>query len=382
MQRAVKQAYPEADVTYQFIDRGNITNITSGYIDLLGQRIDAMPMLVLKEDERIWLSQFDFFPVKYLDYLENFRFDPREVEFSLSANHNLKLEVRGNWANTILWEVPLLALISETYYEIIDTNWEKNPKFYYEKSRQKGLRLSKAGCIFSDFGTRRRRSYAMHEEVVRAFSELPHFLPSGKSAFAGTSNVHLARKFGLQPIGTMAHEWIMGHAGLFGIRDANRHALEVWRNVFAGQLSIALTDTYTTDLFLLDFDKELSEHYDGVRQDSGSPIFFTDDIIAHYQKHGIDPATKKIIFSDSLNVEKAIEYHNYVGSNANPSFGIGTHFTNDFENSPALDIVIKMASINDIPVVKISDDIAKATGDSKFEQEAIEIINNAIGVIS
>lgn len=379
MQRAVQQSYPDAYVTYRFIDRGNIRNITSEFIELLGQRIEAMSAVVLKEDERIWLSQFDFFPVKYLNYLENFRFDPREVNLSLNTNHNLNLEIHGNWANTILWEVPLLALISETYYEIIDTDWEKDPKMYYEKSLQKGIKLSKAGCTFSDFGSRRRRSYAMQKEVVRAFTDLPHFLPSGKSTFAGTSNVHLARKFSLQPIGTMAHEWIMGHAGLFGVRNANRHALEVWRNIFAGQLAIALTDTYTTALFLLDFNRELSEYYDGVRQDSGNPISFTDEILAHYLKHGIAPKAKKIIFSDSLSVEKAIEYHNYVGSDAIPSFGIGTHFTNDFENSPALDIVIKMASINDIPVVKISDDFAKATGDSKFEWEAIKIINNAIG---
>lgn len=379
MQRAVLQCHPEAVVCYHFIKRGKIKPLSPQFLERLKLRVEEMSALALTPPERTWLSQFNFFNGDYLDYLQAFRFDPGEVDLLLTDAGHLNLKVRGIWAHTILWEVPLLAMISETYFELIDTQWSDDREAYYDKTLKKGLKLSRVGCLFVDFGTRRRRSYALHEEAVRAFCDLPHYLKNVMSTFTWTSNVYLARKSGIQPIGTMAHEWIMGHAGLYGIRHANQHAFEAWQKVFTGQLGIALTDTYTNALFLLDFRSELAETFEGVRHDSGSPYIFIDDILAHYEKHAIYPMTKKLVFSDSLNVDKAIAIEKYINSRVKTSYGIGTHFTNDIDNSPALDIVIKMIAINNTSVVKISDDIAKATGDLRSEQQAIALIEKAIG---
>ena len=190
--------------------------------------------------------------------------------------------------------------------------------------------------------------------MVRVLSDNPGFL--------GTSNVHLAHAHDVQPVGTMAHEWIMAHSTLAGLRHANRFALKAWRKVYRGQLAIALTDTYTSEVFFRDFDFYYARVYDGVRQDSGPPLEFADQVVAHYKKLRIDPATKTIIFSDGLNAETAVRLKNHCGARIRCAFGIGTNLTNDFERSEALNIVIKLVGIDGVPVVKLTDDPAKATG--------------------
>lgn len=380
MQRAVWERYPDARVSYQFISRRKPETFTPDFLEELQRRITALSELALTSSERQWLEQFPFFSKDYLDFLEGYRFNPSEVTSSLTADGVLVLEVGGNWARTILWEVPLLALISETYYELNDPDWPYDAEAYYEKTIEKGGALAEGGCLFADFGTRRRRSYSVQESVVRALVDLPKRLPPERtSTFGGTSNVHLAHRFGVAPVGTMAHEWIMGHAGLFGVRQANRKAMEAWLDVFQGRLGIALTDTYTSALFRHDFTRDLAEAIEGVRQDSGSPERFADDFTSHYRKLGIDPAQKKFVFSDSLTTLRAREIANYVHGRAKPMFGIGTHLTNDFSHQPALDIVIKMTSINEAPVVKISDDPLKATGEKGAIKEAIQVIEEITG---
>ena len=184
--------------------------------------------------------------------------------------------------------------------------------------------------------------------------------------FVGTSNVYLAMKYGVKPIGTMAHEWIQGHCVLGGIRHANRYALDAWTRVYRGNLGIALTDTYGTNAFLEDFDTYLAKLFDGVRHDSGDPFRFVDKIVAHYKKLGINPRSKTIVFSDNLKPTTCIALLHYCEDNdICCSFGIGTNFTNDFPLSPlkALNMVIKLVRLNGIPVVKLSDDLGKIIGD-------------------
>jgi nicotinate phosphoribosyltransferase len=256
--------------------------------------------------------------------------------------------------------VPLLALISETYYEEIDTAWtdEGQDELMIEKS----ARLTAAGVIWGDFGTRRRRNFEAQERVVRICKDNPNF--------TGTSNVYLAMKYGVKALGTMAHEWIMAHSALFSLRHANRYALEAWNNVYQGALGTALPDTFGTDSFLRDFNGVLARLFDSVRHDSGDPYEWAEKFFAHYSKVGIDRRSKPLGFTDGNDVDSAIAIHQWVeGKDGKCWFGIGTSMTNDFgPASPAVSIVIKLSEVVDpsgvvIPVVKLSDTKAKATGD-------------------
>jgi nicotinate phosphoribosyltransferase len=353
MQQAVLELYPAACVAYEFINRRPSDRFNEALFDALTQSIQEMSRLHLRRDERQFLKQqCPYLKPAYLEYLEKYRYDPHEVDAGLDDQGSLSIAIRGSWQRAILWEVPLLALVSELYGKHVDTHWTSDGQA--EKIAAKSSVLRRAGCVFADFGTRRRRSYATQELVVGALR--------GNPGFVGTSNVHLAHLYQLKPIGTMAHEWIMAHSVLGGLRHANRFALQAWYRVYHGQLGIALTDTYTTRAFLDDFDASCAGLYDGVRQDSGCPFEFADLLIEHYRKLGIDPTTKTIVFSDGLSPELAARLNAHCQGRIGCSFGIGTNLTNDFEGSAALNIVIKLTSVDGIAVAKLTDDPAKASG--------------------
>lgn len=354
MQWAVLEQYPNAQVEYRFTNRGD-QRFNDLFLIRLQTEIKNMQILALTEAEEAWLQKtIPFLPPQYIAYLKNYRYDPTEVETKLTEDNNLQLTVKGSWHSTILWEVPLLALISELYFKYVEVDWE-TPSFY-DIAIAKSKRLGEAGCLFADFGTRRRRSATAHLGTISG-------LIDGSKNFVGTSNVHLAQLFNYRPIGTMAHEWIMGISELEGLKHANRHALNKWMEVYRARLGIALTDTFGTDAFFDDFDTLLAHSYDGVRHDSGDPFEFGEKTISAYKKLGIDPKSKTIVFSDSLNVDKAIAIQERFYGRIGVSFGIGTHFSNDIPDSQPLNIVIKLRSINNIDVVKLSDDPGKATGD-------------------
>jgi nicotinate phosphoribosyltransferase len=228
------------------------------------------------------------------------------------------------------------------------------------KTKAKIEAYERLGVTVAEFGTRRRHSFYVHELVVQTLRKY-------EKSFVGTSNVHLAHKYRSRPIGTHAHEWFMFHAAKFGFKMANTMALEHWVDVYRGDLGIALSDTFTTDEFYEIFDKKFSKLFDGVRHDSGDPILFADKTISHYRQLGIDPLSKTIIFSDGLNYEKVERIANYCKNKIGFSFGIGTNFTNDAGPRP-MNIVMKMTeALPDsepwTPVVKLSDEPAKYTGD-------------------
>ena len=223
----------------------------------------------------------------------------------------------------------------------------------------------------ADFGTRRRRSYEIHRLVIENLHDV----------LVGTSNVHLAEQFDITPIGTHAHEWFMFHGAKYGYQSATYKSLEKWSDTYRGSLGIALTDTYTTDVFLQDFDMYFAKLFDGVRHDSGDPIEFGEKIIEHYKSLGIDPMSKTIVFSDGLNVPKAVEITEHFRNKIKTSFGIGTNLTNDTGVIP-LNMVIKLSGIYDrnsrkIHAVKLSDNVGKNTSDS---QEAIENCKFTLGL--
>jgi nicotinate phosphoribosyltransferase len=364
MGNAVFQEYPDAQVKYKFIDRGSTRPDGFKYGVLpynLQQAIKQMAKLKLEDHELTYLAGYGF-PTSYIDFLEDFRYNPEEVVIGESSRGDLEITVSGPWKSAIMWEVPLLALVSELTLEH-ETNAlkKKTGKLIAGYAAAQGAKATFMGdCKFSEFGTRRRRSFEVQEAVVREFR--------GHANCVGTSNVYLAKKYNMAPMGTVAHEWYMGVSALEGLSHANKHALRIWlKHLPNGLPKLALPDTFSTEVFLLDFDKQLANEYDSVRQDSGDPRSFANKILNHYRKWNVDPKTKGIVFSDGLDAGQAVVlYDLYKNSFKSVSVGIGTNFTNDFVpfgGTKAMNIVMKLSEVNGVPVVKISDVDTKATGD-------------------
>ncbi len=372
MMQAVWLKQPEAQARYEFINRRLTDRFSEDCLGRIRDRVSNLCNVKLHAEEEAYLRGLGLFRDDFLAYLRTFQLSAGQVEMRLEDGQ-LRIVIEGPWVETILWEVPLMAIISECYFEFVQTDWDRNVGAYFQRAIEKGRRLTDGGCAFADFGTRRRRSYAAHEAVVCAFNE-----PSIRCV--GTSNVHFARKYGMRPIGTMAHEWIMAYAGLVGVRQANGAALRAWRDVYGDKLNTALTDTYTTDLFLEDFRGELAQAYGAVRQDSGDPLEFVDKMLRFYEEQGINARERQIVFSDGLNVDKALEIQAQVQGRFRAAYGIGTHFTNDFPDARALNMVIKLFAINGCPVAKISDDRGKGSGAPHAVSDALAAIDAALAL--
>ena len=359
MQNAVVKLFPSQIVKYEFINRGKHF-FPENFGQELKRLVDDMAHLKLTKEEKQFMAKTcPYIDLPYLDFLEGYRYDPSEVKIIQEGN-DLKVSVEGLWYRTILWEVPLLALISELHYIMNHMERDSN-EIIIDKTLDKADHLNKLGVNFAEFGTRRRHSYNVQNIVVDALKK------RATNTFIGTSNVHFAMKYGVKPIGTHAHEWFMFHAAEYGFKMANEIALEQWVDVYRGDLGVALSDTFTNDVFFEQFDKKFSKLFDGVRHDSGDPLEFADKTIRHYEKHGINPLYKYIIFSDGLNLEKVEEITNYCRGKIGISFGIGTNLTNDVGLKP-MNIVMKLigvqASNKDwIPTIKLSDEKNKYTGD-------------------
>lgn len=366
-QQAVLEKFPNANAVYHFINRRPTNKFTEYFMKVFHERLNEFKNLTLKDDECEFLRKTGYFKDSYLRYLKDYRFDPNEVYATL-IDENLNITISGKWHKTILWEVRLMAMISQTYFEVCDINWDNDNQINH--FTQKCINFVKNDLSVIEFGTRRRRSFETQKTII-------NFDVENEKVLIGTSNVHFAMKYDINVVGTFAHEWVMGNSALCSLRHANKHALENWADVYNGQLGIALTDTYTTDVFLKDFDSKLSRLYDGVRHDSGDPLIFADKMVEHYKKLGIKPSTKKIIFSDGLNTKKCIDIAKYCEKiRIGCVFGVGTDLTNDFQNSPALNMVIKLYSIDNINVVKLSDAPTKATGEESALAEAQYVFFN------
>jgi nicotinate phosphoribosyltransferase len=354
---AVMATHPSLKVKYKFTDR-NGTIYPKGFAHELSFEVTKMSELCLKDSEAEYLETLDLFPPHFIEVLKSYRFDPKELKITQDPEGHLEIGIEGFWWKTILWEVPLMALISELYF--IETNQEVDIHGFAGKDIDKAVLMSKHGAHFADFGTRRRYSFANQERIVDLFKSM------GYKEFVGTSNVHLAMTNRVKPIGTMAHEWIMVYAALYGYKMSNKLALDGWADVYDGDLGIALSDTFTTGVFFKTFTKKLAKLFDGVRHDSGDAFEFTDKVIAHYKSLGIDPMSKVIVFSDGLNPQLAVEIKEYCVGKIKSSFGIGTNFSNDVGVKP-LNIVIKVSDVliedDWYPCVKLSDNPGKHTGD-------------------
>jgi nicotinate phosphoribosyltransferase len=362
MQQAVHRLYPWAEAQYVFINRGG-ADFPEGFGKKLQGCINAMADLRLSDEEATYLATTcDFLSPVYIDYLKSYRYDPHEVGVEQRCDE-LILHVRGPWYRTILWEVPLMAMISELYCKNSWVSHQYTDEKCSAVNTAKAERFVKEGVKLADFGTRRRFSFANQDKVIQ------DFLSVSPRAMLGTSNVYFARKHEIKPIGTHAHEWFMFHGAVNGYRMANQTAMDAWSQVYQGDLGIALTDTYTTDVFFDSFDSVKARLFDGVRHDSGDPIIFANKVIDHYLSLGINPAFKTIVFSDSLTTEKAVMLNSHCKGKIKCSFGIGTHLTNDV-GIKALNMVIKLSRCKPHPntpwmyAVKLSDSTGKHTGDA------------------
>ncbi len=370
MQQGVIRLFPYAKARYQFINRGKHV-FPEGFAQLLRKSVDQMALLQLTKEEKKFLKKTcPYLDPLYLDFLEGYRFNPEEVHIE-QAGGDLKVRIEGLWYRTILWEVPLMSLISELFYVAANAVRESNESII-ARSKEKIEKFKKLGVTVAEFGARRRYSYEVHRLVLHTMQQY------GKGSFIGTSNVHMAMIYNEKPIGTHAHEWFMFHAAHYGFKMSNALGLENWVKVYRGDLGIALSDTYTTDVFLQQFDKMFSKLFDGVRHDSGDPLIFADKVIEHYKSMGIDPLSKTIIFSDALNYDKVERIATYCEGKIKMSFGIGTNLTNDAGPEP-MNIVIKMIETsphNDswTEVVKLSDEKGKYTGNPETIQLAKEIL--------
>lgn len=358
MQYGVIKLFPRAKARYQFINRGKHI-FPEGFDKILRKAVDALASLRLTSEEKRFLTEnCPYLDPTYLDFLQGYCYNPAEVSINQNGP-DLEVTIEGHWYRTILWEVPLMALICELYYQT--TGQIRMPgDQIYAITKQKMERYQALGITVADFGTRRRHSFEVHNMVMETLKSY------GGQTFVGTSNVYLAMKHQTKPIGTHAHEWFMFHGAKYGFKMANELALEHWTNIYRGDLGIALSDTYTTDVFFEQFDKKFSKLFDGVRHDSGDPLEFAEKTIRHYQRMGIDPKSKTIIFSDSLNTSKVERIVNFCRGRIGMSFGIGTNLTNDVGLKP-MNIVIKMVETqpegqNWTPVVKLSDEKEKHTG--------------------
>lgn len=359
MQNAVCKLFPKEIVRYTFINRDN-REFPDNFGEELKRIIDTFRGLILSKKEKEFLRENWYYisPV-YIDFLNGYRYDPNEVKIR-QEGPKLFVEVIGPWYRTILWEVPLMSVISQLYFELTSPS-TMSRKEREKINKEKAEALAALNARFADFATRRRYSYNNHAEVVT------DLIKYGQDNFIGTSNPHIARINGLTSIGTQAHEWYQFHGAKYGFRMANEMGMKNWVDVYEGQLGIALPDTYTSDVFFKSFNGLYARTFDGLRHDSGPPVDFTRKAINHYDYLRIDSTTKTLVFSDSIsNIEKVAQISEACNDYIRHSYGIGTWFGNDVGVKP-LNIVVKMTGVlfdeQWIPTVKLSDDLGKNTGD-------------------
>ena len=381
---AVIDNYPRAQVKYVFVDR-NETVYPEGFADEVNRQIALLENVVITEDEVAFMKRKCYYiPDWFYRYLRGFRFNREWVKAWQDDEGHLHIEIEGYWSDTILLEVKLLAIISELYYLFTGQVETLDYETYYTKSYAKAERLLSAGCVYSDFGTRRRASFEAEDVVMRDCQHAHHY--PGK--FVGTSNVYLAMKYDLLPIGTMAHEFVCAIGGMYGPQMANFMAMEAWRHTFRGALGTYLYDSFGWDIFSLNFSEDFANLFKGLRVDSGDNFEQLDKIVEKYQSLGIDSHTKQVTFSNALDVERAIAIHRYAADKCQPSFGIGTHFTNDFPGIRPMNIVIKLVAVKITEswdfyneTCKISEDKGKYTGKPEVIKRFMAALHMKGGIV-
>jgi nicotinate phosphoribosyltransferase len=351
MMQVVLHHFPGAQVEYRFTCRTPGIDLAP-YLDEIAGEIAELCRLRFRDEELVYLRGLRFMKSDFVDFLGLFQFNQKYIRLApAGAAGEVDITIRGPWLHTILYEIPVLAIVSEVYFRRTQPGADLG-----EGRRRLAQKIALVRKVepelefrISDFGTRRRFSLAWHEEVIRTLKdEVPQY-------FAGTSNVLMAMRHEVTPLGTLAHEYMQACQALGPrLRDAQVFALDKWAQEYRGDLGIALSDTYGTEAFLRDFDMYFCKLFDGARHDSGDPFEWGEKMIAHYRKNRVDPRNKTLIFSDQLSFPLAIDIARRFHDRARTAFGIGTNLTNDVGFEP-INIVIKMTECNGQPVAKVSD---------------------------
>jgi nicotinate phosphoribosyltransferase len=380
MMQVVLHQFPGAEVEYRFKCRnagapgiGNLAPFASE----IREEIRALCTLQFQDAELAYLKGLRFIKSDFVDFLALFRLNEKCVSVSALPNGEIDVSIKGPWLHTILFEIPVLAIINEVYFR----NTQKAPKLDVGRQRlQKKIGELQADGLqelkIADYGTRRRFGKAWHEEVLRTLAA--QLATGARGQFAGTSNVLFAMKLALTPLGTMAHEYLQACQALGPrLRDSQVFGFESWAREYRGDLGIALSDVYGMSAFLRDFDLYFCKLFDGARHDSGDPFQWGERMIAHYVKNRVDPRTKTLIFSDALTVPRTIELYKQFRGRCQLAFGIGTNLTNDLGYEP-LQIVMKMIRCNGQPVAKLSDTPSKNMCDDEkylaYLRQVFEIV--------
>ncbi len=367
MMQVVLHQFPQAQVEYRFRCRTPGVALAP-FATEIRDEIRSLCSLHFQDAELAYLRSMRFIKSDFVDFLGLFRLNEKYIDVTALPSGDLDIAIRGPWLHTILFEIPVLAIVNEVYFR----NVEPVPDFIEGRRRldAKIAQLHGPGLEelrIADYGTRRRFSKAWHEEVLRV---LVARLGTGTAGqFAGTSNVLFAMKLGLTPLGTMAHEYLQACQALGPrLRDSQVFGFEQWAREYRGDLGIALSDVYGINAFLRDFDMYFCKLFDGARHDSGDPFAWGERMIEHYTKNRVDPRTKTLIFSDALTIPRIVELYGRFKGRCHLAFGIGTNLTNDLGDPPAhvpLQIVIKMVRCNGQPVAKLSDTPGKGMCDDE-----------------
>jgi len=351
MMQVVLHHFPGAQVEYVFKCRTegvdlapHAGEIRAGIADLCKMRF--------RDEELAYLRGLRFMKSDFVDFLGLFHFNEKYIQVKRVADQpGIEISIRGPWLHTILYEIPVLSIVSELYFRRTQPSPDLAEGRRRLNAKVELVRRLEPELLFkvSDFGTRRRFSRDWHDEIIGALKR------DMTERFAGTSNVWLAMRHGTTPLGTMAHEYMQACQALGPrLRDSQVYAFDVWAKEYRGDLGIAIADTYGTDAFLRDFDMYFCKLFDGARHDSGDPFAWGERLIDHYRKNRVDPHTKTLIFSDQLSFPLAIDIARRFRGRALTSFGIGTNLTNDMGYEP-INVVIKMTECNGQPVAKVSD---------------------------
>ena len=359
MGQAIYHQFSDYKTTWSFKCRNEDVHFTKEMVEEITEQIKAYCELQFTEDELAYIDNITWMKGSYVDFLRLWK--PRFADFEITTDSpcGLTIDTRGTWLNTSMYEIATLAIVNEVYFRMA-YDYDDLLASFQEKLDRKIQKLIDGEYTigaFSEFGLRRRLSGEAQDYAVRKLAEASY----ENSTFVGTSNVYLAKKYHLKPVGTMAHEWIMcvGQGNhKHNPAYSNWYALDAWVKEYGVLNGTALTDAITTDCFLKDFQLTYATLFSGVRHDSGDPYEWGDKMIAHYQSLGIDAASKTLLFSDSLDFDRATSLYRYFSGKAKVAFGIGTYISNDTK-VPPLNIVMKTTMCNGMDVAKISDIMGK-----------------------
>lgn len=358
---AYMKLYPEAEGTFSFYDRNN-TKLDMEFIENLGMELAKLCNASFTFSEKEWcLEHIPYIPSVYWEWLRGFNFELDKIVYYLDEDDHLHIEVTDKLYKVTLYEVPILAIVSELFSK---RQSPINISYALDRLDFKINKANEFGLKFSEFGTRRRASYHFQEMVIQRLND------KCPINCLGTSNVHFAMRYNMTPMGTFPHEWIMFHGAIWGYQEANYLGMRDWVRTYDGNLGIFLMDTYTSKVGLKNMSLKFAKLFDGVRQDSGDEYKIGNMVIDRYKELGIDPTTKSIVFSNALDFDKFADIHRYFNSKIRVSAGIGTNLTNDVGLKPA-NIVMKLSKcrINRNQewrkCIKISDDLGKHLGEDK-----------------